>query len=98
MSLISAKVAARLCAVSLLSVLRDALGDLDNVVSVVRVEGFVNCSADFKDHPEVINGCSDLLVEVFGQEKGSHTRTAVGCASLPLGACVEVSAIFEVSN
>lgn len=95
-SLTSAKIAARLCAVSLLSVLKASIGDLDGVVSVLRVEGFVNCTSDFRDHPEVMNGCSDLLVEALGQERGSHTRTAVGCSSLPLGACVEVSAIFEV--
>lgn len=96
-SLPSAKEAARLCAVALVSVVKSFIGDLDkHSVSVVRVEGFVNSSPDFKDHPEVMNGCSDLLVEVFGSERGSHTRTAVGCSSLPLGACVEVSAIFEV--
>jgi enamine deaminase RidA (YjgF/YER057c/UK114 family) len=91
-----AKAAAALCGVSVLSVLQSMIGSLDDVTSVVRVEGFVNSTSEFGDHPEVMNGCSDLFVAAFGPEIGSHTRTAVGCSSLPLGACVEVSAIFEV--
>ncbi len=69
--------------------------DLDRIVQLLRVNGFVNASPDFTDHPKVMNGASDFLVEVLGN-KGRHTRIAVGCASLPLGAAVEVDAIFAV--
>ncbi|MEW6436376.1 MAG: RidA family protein [Pseudomonadota bacterium] len=89
--------AARLCAVNILAQLRHALnGDLDRVLSVVRIGGFVNAEPDFKDHPRVINGASDLMVEVFG-EAGRHARAAVGCYSLPRNVPVEVEAIFEVA-
>ena len=93
-----AQQAARLCGVSILSVLADAIGDLDKVKAVVKVEGFVNCVPTFTDHPLVMNGCSDLFVEVFGREIGSHARAAVGCSSLPKGVPVEVAAIFEVHD
>lgn len=96
--LAAGKAAARLCGVSLLSVLRDFIGDLDKVTSVVKVDGFVNCVDSFEDHPLVINGCSDFLVEVFGKEIGSHARAAVGCSSLPRGVPVEVAAIFEIRD
>lgn len=88
--------AARLCAINILAQLRHALdGDLDRVVGVVRLGGFVNAEPDFQDHPKVINGASDLMVEVFG-EAGRHARAAVGCYSLPRNVPVEVDAIFEV--
>ena len=93
-----AKHAARICGLSILEVLADAIGSLNKVAAVVRVEGFVNSAGNFSDHSEVMNGCSDLFIEVFGAEKGSHSRTAVGCSSLPKGAAVEVSAIFQVYN
>ena len=94
-----AKEAARQCGISILSVVRDACdGDLNRVRSVVKVDGFVNCVDSFTDHPLVINGCSDLFVEVFGSSIGSHARAAIGCSSLPLGVPVEVSAIFEISD
>ena len=93
-----AKDAARLCGISILSVLRDTIGNLDKVTAVIKVEGFVNATDSFTEHPHVINGCSDLFVEVFGTEIGSHARAAVGCVSLPLGASVEVAAIFEVRD
>ena len=87
--------AARLCAINVLSQVRAALaGDLDRVVRVVKVVGFVNCLPDFTDQPAVINGASDLFVQVFG-EKGKHARSAVGVASLPRGVAAEVEAIFE---
>lgn len=90
------KAAARLCAVNILAQLKEALGgDLDRVAGVVRLGGFVNAEPDFKDHPQVINGASDLMVEVFG-EAGRHARAAVGCSSLPRDVPVEVDAIFEV--
>ena len=90
--------AARQCGVCILSVVRDACdGDLDRVCAVVKVDGFVNSVDSFVDHPQVINGCSDLFVDVFGPAIGSHARAAVGCSSLPLGVPVEISAIFQLS-
>ena len=88
--------AARLTAISLLSSLRAEIGDLDKVVRVVRVFGMVNCGPDFKDHSLVINGCSDLLVAVFG-EQGRHARAAVGMTSLPMGLAVEIEMVVEVA-
>ena len=89
--------AARACGLSLIAQARAALdGDLDRVVRVVKLTGFVNSTAEFTDQPKVINGCSDLLVEVFG-DAGRHSRSAVSAASLPLGVAVEIEAIFEVA-
>lgn len=88
--------AARLCAVNLLSQLKAACGgDLDRVERCVRLGGFVSSPPDFFDHPQVVNGASDLMVEVFG-ERGPHARAAVGAAALPLNAAVEVEAIFQL--
>ncbi len=88
--------AARLCAINILAQVKSALdGDLDRVVRCVRLTGFVNCAPDFGDQPKVVNGASDLMVEVFG-DAGRHARAAVGNASLPRGVAVEVDAIFEV--
>jgi enamine deaminase RidA (YjgF/YER057c/UK114 family) len=88
--------AARGCAINLLAQIKAALGDLDKVVRVVRLGGFVNSAPDFLDGPKVLNGASDLMVQVFG-DKGRHARTTVGVASLPADAAVEVEGIFEVS-
>ena len=89
--------AARQCAISLLAQLKSALnGDLNKVTKVVKLGGFVNSAPDFTDQPSVINGASDLLVELLG-EKGRHARTAVG-ANLPLGVAVEIDGIFEVES
>ena len=89
--------AARLCAVNLITQLRNACGgDLDRLVRVVKLNGFVNCTQDFTDQPKVINGASDLMVEVFG-EAGRHARAAVGAPSLPLGVAVEIEGIFEIA-
>ena len=91
------RAAARACAINLLAQLHSATqGDLDRVASVVRLGGFVNCTSEFSDHPAVINGASDLMVDVFG-EVGRHARTAVGCPSLPLGVAVEVDGTFLIS-
>ena len=90
-----AKVAAREAILGRLAVIRKELGSLDKVTRVVSVQGFVNAAADFGDVPQVINGASDTLVEVFGQEIGAHSRTAVGVASLPLNVCVEVALVVE---
>jgi enamine deaminase RidA (YjgF/YER057c/UK114 family) len=88
--------AARLCAINLIAQIKAAAGgDLGRVSRIVRVGGFVACTADFTDQPKVVNGASDLLVAVFG-EAGRHARTAVGAPSLPLGIPVEVDAIAEL--
>ncbi len=88
--------AARLCGLNLIAQLKEACdGNLDRVVRVVRLGGFVNCTPDFVDHPKVINGASDLMAEVFGHV-GKHARAAVGAPSLPLGVSVEVDGIFEI--
>ncbi len=88
--------AARLCALNLIAQANAALdGDLDRINRVVRLGGFVNAHADFEDIPHVINGASDLMVEVFG-DVGRHARAAVACPNLPLGSAVEVDAMFEV--
>lgn len=89
--------AARACALNLLAQAQAALnGDLDRITRCVRLGGFVNCTPDFTDHPKVINGASDLMVDVLG-DKGRHARFAVGAPSLPLGVAVEVDAMFEVA-
>jgi enamine deaminase RidA (YjgF/YER057c/UK114 family) len=87
--------AARLCALNILAQAKAALGDLDRIVQLVRLNGFVNAAPDFAGHPKVINGASDLMVEILG-DKGRHTRIAVGCTSLPMNAAVEIDAIFAV--
>ena len=89
--------AARHCAISLLAQLKNAVnGDLNRMARVVKLGGFVNSAPGFIEQPSVINGASDLLVELFG-EKGRHARTAVG-ANLPLGVAVEIDGIFEVES
>jgi enamine deaminase RidA (YjgF/YER057c/UK114 family) len=88
--------AARVCAINLLAQMKAALGDLDKVVRVVRLGGFINSAPGFVDGPKVMNGASDLMVAVFG-DKGRHARTTVGVSALPLDAAVEVEGMFEVS-
>jgi enamine deaminase RidA (YjgF/YER057c/UK114 family) len=88
--------AARACAVNLLAQVKSALGDLDKVLRVVRLGGFVNAAPGFVDGPKVMNGASDLMVAVFG-EKGKHARTTVGVSALPLDAAIEVEGLFEVA-
>lgn len=96
-SLEDAQKAARLCAVNILAQLKAAVGgDLDKVVSCVRLGGFVNAVPGYGQQPQVINGASDLMVEVLG-DAGRHARAAVGCGSLPRNVPVEVDAIFEVA-
>jgi enamine deaminase RidA (YjgF/YER057c/UK114 family) len=90
------QVAARICFVNLLAQARAAAGgDLDRIKRVVRLGGFVACTPDFTQQPQVVNGASDLAVAVFG-EKGKHARAAVGCPSLPGDAAVEVEGMFEL--
>jgi enamine deaminase RidA (YjgF/YER057c/UK114 family) len=91
-----AAAAARTCGLSLIAHARAAAGDLDHVVRVVKLLGFVNATSDFGQAPVVINGCSDLMVEVFG-EAGRHARSALGVSALPFGVMVEVEAIFELA-
>ena len=89
--------AARACAINLLAQVKAACrGDLDRLVRVVKLTGFVNSSADYTDQPKVVNGASDLLAEALG-DAGKHSRSAVSAASLPLGVAVEVEGIFQVS-
>ena len=88
--------AARVCAINIIAQLNDACaGDLTRVARIVKITGFVASTPDFTDQPKVVNGASDLLAEVFG-ERGRHARSAVGVASLPLNAAVEVEAIVEI--
>jgi enamine deaminase RidA (YjgF/YER057c/UK114 family) len=87
---------ARNVGLQLLAAMREATGSLDKVVRIGRVFGMVNAAPDFTDHPKVINGCSDLFVEVFG-DRGRHARCAVGMASLPFNMTVEIEAVIEVA-
>ena len=87
--------AARLCALNILAQAKAALGNLDRIVQVVKLTGFVNATPGFTEHPQVVNGCSDCLVEILG-DKGRHTRSAVGMGSLPLDATGEVEAIIAI--
>jgi len=89
--------AARLCALNLLANLKETLGDLDRVTRVVKLLGMVNSDPEFGEQPKVINGASDLFVEVFG-EKGRHARSAVGMGALPGGTAVEIESIVEVES
>ena len=89
------KKAARACAINLIAQVKAALGDLDKVVRVVRLGGFINSAPGFADGPKVMNGASDLMVEAFG-DKGRHARSTVGVSALPLDAAVEVEGLFEV--
>lgn len=87
--------AAKLTAVGILSTMKAELGDLNRVKRIVKVNGWVNASPEFGDHPKVINGCSDLMVAVFG-EKGKHARAAMGAGSLPFNQAVEIEMVVEV--
>jgi enamine deaminase RidA (YjgF/YER057c/UK114 family) len=90
-----ANAAARVTTLALLATLKKEIGELSKVKRIVRVGGFVNGVDDFKAQPQVMNGCSDLLVSLFG-ERGKHARAAIGVASLPLGAVVEIEMVVEV--
>lgn len=89
--------AAKACALHLLAHARAALGNLDRIERIVKLTAFVNSAPAFTDHPQVVNGASDLLVEVFG-DKGRHTRSAVGVAALPLDAAVEIEAVIAITK
>lgn len=95
-SIADANLAARQCGLNILSALKSACeGDLDRVIKCMRLQGFVASSDDFTQQPTVVNGASDLMVEVFG-DAGRHTRLAVGVNTLPLNSCVEVSGVFAI--
>lgn len=88
--------AAKTCAINLIAQVKAACGgDLDRLVQVVKLGGFVNSTLDFMDHPKVINGASDFIGEVFG-DAGKHARAAVGSSSLPMGVAVEIEGIFQI--
>lgn len=88
--------AAKTCAISLLAAVKAACGgDLDRLVRVVKLTGFVNSTGDYTEQPKVINGCSDFLVEALG-DKGRHSRSAVSAGALPLGVAVEIEGIFQI--
>ncbi len=93
----TAQEAARLITLNRLAVVKEAIGDLDKISKIITVNGFVNSEPDFYGHPSVINGCSDLLVEIFG-DKGIHSRTAMGAAALPLNVSVEINMVVEVAD
>jgi enamine deaminase RidA (YjgF/YER057c/UK114 family) len=93
-----AKAAARQAALAILATLRAELGTLDRLRRLVRLVGLVNCTPQFTAQPAVVNGASELLAEVFGPEAGVGARTAFGAASLPLGAAVELEAIFQIAD
>ncbi len=91
------KACARVCGLNILSQVKDACGgDLDKVVRCVKLSGFVNCIDGFGEQPQVVNGASDLMVEIFG-DKGRHARFAVGTNALPMNVAVEIDAVFEIS-
>jgi enamine deaminase RidA (YjgF/YER057c/UK114 family) len=87
--------AARLCTINILAQAKAALRDLDRIVQLLRLNGFISAAPGFTEHPKVLNAASELMVEILGN-KGLHTRIAIGCASLPLDAAVEIDAIFAV--
>ena len=97
MTVTEGNAAARLCALNILAQAKAALGNLDRVAQIVRLNGFVNAAPEFTEHPQVLNGASDVMVEVLG-DKGRHTRVAVGVSSLPLGCAVEVDAVLLVDR
>ncbi|GAA6174428.1 RidA family protein [Sulfitobacter pacificus] len=89
--------AARHCAIGLLARAKAALGDLDRIEKLLKLGAFVNAVPEFADHPKVVNGASDFMVEVFGSEVAEHVRFAVGSSSLPGNAMVEIEAVFRIS-
>ena len=96
MDLSAGKLAARQVGLAILATLRAELGSLDRVKRVIKLLGMVNCAPDFREHPAVINGCSELFADVFGKENGIGARSAVGTGSLPGNIAVEIEGIFEI--
>ncbi|MHB8523819.1 MAG: RidA family protein [Limisphaerales bacterium] len=98
LDLAAGKSAARQVGLTILATLRNGLGSLDRVQRVIKVLGMVNCTPEFREHPAVINGCSELFAEIFGPENGIGARSAVGMGSLPGNIPVEIEAIFEIAS
>ena len=98
MSLADGQVAARQTGLAMLATLKDQLGSLDRVKRVIKLLGMVNCVPDFTDHPKVINGCSELFAQVWGDDRGVGARSAVGMGSLPGNIAVEIEGIFEIGE
>jgi enamine deaminase RidA (YjgF/YER057c/UK114 family) len=96
-SIEEAQEGARIIILNRLAVIREEIGSLDKVKQIVALNGFVNSEPDFFGHPQVINGASELLVEIFG-DKGKHSRTALGAAALPLNVAVEINLVVEVED
>lgn len=94
-SIEDAQLACRICCLNAISILKNLIGDLDKVNRIVKMTGYVNCDESFADHPKVINGASDFLIEIFG-EIGRHSRVAVGVNSLPLNSPVELDFIIQL--
>jgi len=94
-SITECKEASKQCTINALEHMKKFLGNLESISKFIKITGYVNCDASFKDHPKVINGASDLLLEIFG-EKGRHTRVAIGVNSLPLDSVVEIDFLCEV--
>ena len=88
--------AAKQCGLAILATMKQHLGSLDKIKRVIKIVGMVNSTAEFEGHPAVINGCSELMKEVFGEHAGIGARSAVGMSGLPLGVLVEIEAIFEL--
>ena len=97
-SIEQAQEAAKMIILNRLSVIQSEIGDLNKIKKIVTVNGFVNSSSTFTEHPKVINAASELLLEIFGEECGKHSRTAVGANSLPLDASVEINFIVEIQD
>jgi enamine deaminase RidA (YjgF/YER057c/UK114 family) len=97
LDLAAGKLAARQVGLAILATVRAHLGSLDRVQRVIKTLGMVNCTPDFREHPAVINGCSELFAEVFGSEPGVGARSAVGMGSLPGNIAVEIEVIFEIA-
>jgi enamine deaminase RidA (YjgF/YER057c/UK114 family) len=89
---------ARLCGLSVLATLRDTLQSLDKVKRIVAMTGFINAIDEFKDHPKVLNGASDVFIAVFGEENGRHARSAIGVSSLPVGLAVEIEVVVQCTS
>jgi enamine deaminase RidA (YjgF/YER057c/UK114 family) len=98
LDLAAGKAAARVTGLAILASLRRVLGSLDRVDQVVKILGMVNCTPEFHDHPQVINGCSELFAEIWGPDKGVGARSAVGMASLPSNIAVEIEAVFALTG
>jgi enamine deaminase RidA (YjgF/YER057c/UK114 family) len=96
LDLAAARDAARLVALNLVTTIRRELGSLDAVGRIVKVLGMVNCAPGFRQTPAVIDGCSDVLVEIFGEDVGRHARSAVGMSELPFNIAVEIEMIVEI--